>query len=54
MEWVVHVARTEEKRHGYRVLVEKPEGRGHLEDLGKDGEINVNMDPKEIGWDGTR
>jgi hypothetical protein len=29
----------EERRGAYRVLVQRPEGRNHLEDLGVDGRI---------------
>jgi hypothetical protein len=29
MRWAVHVARIEEKRNAYRILVGKPEGRDH-------------------------
>ena len=34
-----HVARMEERRDVYRVLVGKLEGKNHLEDLGVDGRI---------------
>jgi hypothetical protein len=33
MRWTGHVARTEEKRNVYRILVEKPEGNRPLEEL---------------------
>ena len=39
MRWVGHVARMGERRGVYRVLVGKPEGKGHLEDPGIDGRI---------------
>jgi hypothetical protein len=32
MRWAGHVARIWEKRNVYRLLIEKPEGRRHLED----------------------
>ena len=35
----MHVARMEEGISLYRILVEKPEGRGHWEDPGVDGVI---------------
>jgi len=34
-----HVARMGEVRNAYNILVTKPEGRDHLEDLGVDGRI---------------
>jgi len=34
---VEHVARMEETRNAYTVLVGKPKGRGHLADLSIDG-----------------
>jgi hypothetical protein len=37
MRWAGHVARMREGRKVYRVLVGKPEGKNHLEDLGVDG-----------------
>jgi hypothetical protein len=33
MRWVGNVARMEEPRNAYSILVGKPERRGHLEDL---------------------
>jgi hypothetical protein len=39
MRWVGHVARTGDRRNAYRVLVGRPAGRKHLEDLGVDGSI---------------
>jgi hypothetical protein len=36
MRWVGHVEYMGERKGIYRVLVEKPEGRRHLEDLGID------------------
>jgi hypothetical protein len=37
MKWAGHVARKGERRGVDRVLVGKPEGKGHLEDPGVDG-----------------
>ena len=37
MRWAGHVARVDEERWVYRVLLGKPEGRGHWGDLGVDG-----------------
>jgi hypothetical protein len=39
MLWAGHVARMEEERNVYRVLVGKPEGKIHLEDQGIDGRM---------------
>jgi len=37
MRWAGHVARMGEERGVYRVLLGKPEGRNHWEDLGVNG-----------------
>jgi hypothetical protein len=37
MRWAGHVARVRDRRGAYRVLVERPEGRNHLEELGVEG-----------------
>jgi len=37
MKWAVHAARMGDLRGAYTVLVGKPEGKIHLEDLGVDG-----------------
>ena len=37
MRWAGHVARMGEERGVYRVLVGKPKGKNHWEDLGVDG-----------------
>jgi hypothetical protein len=39
MGWAGHVARMTEGRKVYRVLMGKPEGKGHLEDQGVDGRM---------------
>ena len=39
MKWVGHVARMEERRGVYRVLVGNMRGRDHMEDRGVDGRI---------------
>jgi len=39
MRWAGHVARMGEERGVYTVLVGKPEGKNHWEDLGVDGWI---------------
>jgi hypothetical protein len=51
MRWAEYVARMEEKRDVYRLLVGKPEGK---RPLGRPGRIwvdNVRMGLGEIGWD---
>jgi hypothetical protein len=45
MRWVGHVARIEEERGVYRVLVGKPEGK---RPLGR-WEDNIKMDLQEVG-----
>jgi hypothetical protein len=37
IRWAGHVARMGDRRGAYRVLVGRPEGKSHLEDLGVDG-----------------
>jgi hypothetical protein len=37
MRWVGHVARMGNRRGAYRILVGKPEGKNHLEDLDVNG-----------------
>jgi len=39
MRWVGYVARMGDRRGAYRILVGRPEGKGHLEDLGINGRI---------------
>jgi len=39
MRLVGHMARIADRRGPYRVLVERPEGNDHLEDLGVDGRM---------------
>jgi hypothetical protein len=41
MKWVGHVARMEEGRGVYRVLVRRPESKNHWEDLRVDGRITL-------------
>jgi hypothetical protein len=42
VRWAGHVARMGEVRGAYNILVGKPEGRDHWEDLGVDGKITLN------------
>jgi hypothetical protein len=51
MKWAGHVARMEDRRCAYRVLVGKPEGKNHFEDLNVDGSIILKLIFKM--WDGT-
>jgi hypothetical protein len=39
IRWMGHVAHMGEMRNACKILVRKPEGRYHLEDLGVDGRI---------------
>jgi hypothetical protein len=52
MRWVGHVARTGEKRHAYRILVENEEGKRPLKRPRHRWVDNIKMDLREIGWDG--
>jgi hypothetical protein len=45
IRWAGHVARMDEKRNAYRILVGNPEGKRHWEDQ--------DVDLREIGWDGV-
>ena len=49
MRWAGHVARMDEERGVYRVLLGKPEGRSHWGDLGVDGWIIVGWISRR--WD---
>jgi hypothetical protein len=46
----VHVARLEEKRNAYRLLVRKPEGKRPLGRPRHRWVDNIRMDLGEIGW----
>jgi hypothetical protein len=37
--WAEHVAPVEEVKNGEKILVGKPEGKNHSEDVGVDGRI---------------
>jgi hypothetical protein len=41
-----------EKRNAYRILVGKPEGINHWEDLDVDGWTILKRDLRETDWDG--
>ena len=49
MRWTEHVARMEERRGIYRVLVGKPEGKRALGRLKRTWEDNIKMDLQEVG-----
>jgi hypothetical protein len=50
VRWTGHVARTEEKKHGYRVLVGKPEEKRLLGKAQRMWEDNIKIDLREVGW----
>jgi hypothetical protein len=50
MKWAGHVARTEEGRNVYRVLMGKPERKRLLERPRRRWEDGIKMDLREIGW----
>jgi len=49
MRWAGHVARMEERRGVYRVLVGKPEGKRALGRPRRRWEDNIKMDLQEVG-----
>jgi hypothetical protein len=52
MRWAGHVARMGEKRHAYRILVGRPEGRRLLGRHSRRWEDNIKMDLQDVGWRG--
>jgi hypothetical protein len=54
MRWAGHVARMEEGRGVYRILVGKPEGKRPLGRPRRRWEDNVNRDLRETGIDGGK
>jgi hypothetical protein len=52
MRWAGYVALTGERRNVYRILVGKPEGKRPLGRPRRRWVGNINMDLREIGWDG--
>jgi len=52
MRWAGNVARMEERRGVYRVLVGKPEGKGPLGRPRRRWEDNIMMDLQEVGCGG--
>jgi hypothetical protein len=53
MRWARLVERIGEKRNAYRVLVGKPEGKRPIGGPRSRWVDNIEMDLKEIGWDGV-
>jgi hypothetical protein len=53
VRWAGHVARMEEKRNAYRLLVGKPEGNWPLGRPRRSWVNNIKMDLLEIGWGGV-
>ena len=51
LRWAVHVARMEQSRNAYRVLVGKPEGKRPLGRTRRRWEGNIKMDLREVGCD---
>ena len=51
LRWARHVARMEQARNAYRVLVGKPEGNRPLWRPRRRWEDNIKMDLREIGCD---
>jgi hypothetical protein len=52
MRLAEHVARMREKRNAYGILVRKPEGKRPLGRPRRRWVDNINIDFREIGWDG--
>jgi hypothetical protein len=52
MRWPVHVARMEERRNAYRILVGRPECKRSLGRPRRRWVDNIKMNLTEIGWDG--
>jgi hypothetical protein len=51
MRWAEHVARMEEKRNAYRILVGNPEGKRPLGRLRRRWVDNIKMDLRGTGRD---
>jgi len=50
MRWTGHVALMKVRRHAYRVLVGKPEGRRPLGTPTRRWDENIKMDLQEVAW----
>jgi hypothetical protein len=53
MRWMGEVARVEEMRNAYSILVGKPEGKRSLGRPRHRREDNIGIDFREIGWEGV-
>ena len=51
LRWAGHVARMEQSKNAYRVLVGKPEGKRPLGRPRRRWEDNIKMDLREVGSD---
>ena len=51
LRWTGHVARMEQSRNAYRVLVGKPGGKRSLGRPRRNWEDNIRMDLREVGCD---
>ena len=49
LRWAGHVARMEQSRNAYRVLVRKPEGKRPLRRPRRQWEEHIKMDLREVG-----
>ena len=49
MRWAIHVARMEEGRSAFKILIGKPTGRRHLGRSRRRWEDNIKMYLKEMG-----
>jgi hypothetical protein len=50
IRWAGHVARMEEKRGAYRIVMGGPEGRRPLGRPRRSWEDNIKIHLKEVGW----
>jgi hypothetical protein len=53
MRWAGHVARMREDRNAYRILVGNSEGKRPLGRPRRSSVDNIQIDLREIGWDGV-
>jgi hypothetical protein len=53
IRWVGYVARMQDTRNAYSILVGKPERKRPLGRPRRRCEDNINMDLREIGWEGV-
>jgi hypothetical protein len=53
MRWVRHVACMGEERKVYKVLVEKPEGKGPFRRPRHRWKTGIKIDLRETGWEGV-